>query len=91
MHSFTNLFSGSWAMPGTGYSPMGSALLIIVVIWSLVWKGFALWRAAENRSKIWFIFLLVLNTVGILEILYLFVFSKKKPMSQSPAPTEEKK
>jgi uncharacterized membrane protein YedE/YeeE len=43
-----------------------------------VWKGFALWRAAELKQKKWFIALLVINTIGILEILYLFVFSKPK-------------
>ena len=78
-------------MPGAGYSPLGSALLIAVVIWSLVWKGFALWRAAEKHSKVWFVVLLVINTLGILEILYLFVFSKMKSGAQSPIPTEEKK
>ncbi len=52
-------------------------VLAILVIWSLAWKGLALWRAAHLGSKIWFVVLLVVNTVGILEILYLYVFSKK--------------
>ena len=91
MHTFTNVFAGSWAMPGGNYSPTGSALLIAVVIWSLAWKGFALWRAAENRSKIWFNVLLVVNTLGILEILYLFVFGKKRSAFPLTTPTEEKK
>lgn len=52
-------------------------LIVIVAIWSLVWKGFALWRAGRENSPIWFIVLLVVNTVGILEIVYLFGFSKK--------------
>jgi hypothetical protein len=50
----------------------------LVIIWSLIWKGMALWKAARNSDKIWFIILLIINTVGILEILYIFVFSKKK-------------
>jgi methionyl-tRNA synthetase len=49
-----------------------------LVIWSLSWKGIALWKAAKNRSMPWFIALLLLNTVGILEIVYIFFFSKKK-------------
>ena len=52
--------------------------LIILLIWSAIWKGIALWKAAGNKDLKWFIALLVINTVGILEILYIYVFSKKK-------------
>ena len=57
-----------------------TAVIIIAVIgvWSLIWKGIALWKSAKNTHKIWFIALLVFNTVGILEILYIFLFSKIK-------------
>jgi hypothetical protein len=55
----------------------GFSLLIILAIWELVWKGLALWRAAQNRETGWFVAILVLNTIGILPILYLYVFSKK--------------
>ena len=40
--------------------------------------GIALWKAAINNHKKWFIMLLVINSLAILEILYIFVFSKKK-------------
>jgi hypothetical protein len=43
----------------------------------LPWKAWALWRAAQLKQKVWFVVLLVLNTMGILEIIYLFVISKK--------------
>lgn len=56
-----------------------SLLFMAVLVWSLVWKGMALWRAARMESKNWFVALLVVNTVGILDILYLYVFSKKSP------------
>lgn len=52
------------------------ALLFIILVWSLIWKGFALWKSARKSSKIWFIVLLVVNTIGILEILYIYIFSK---------------
>ncbi|KKS26334.1 MAG: hypothetical protein UU87_C0002G0013 [Parcubacteria group bacterium GW2011_GWA2_42_11] len=48
------------------------------LIWSLFWKGLALWRAGHLGQKYWFIILLVVNTAGLLEIIYLFYFSKKK-------------
>ena len=50
--------------------------LLLVSIWSLVWKGIALWKAGRKDQPIWFIVMLVVNTVGILEILYIFIFSK---------------
>jgi len=53
-------------------------LLVLVAIWTLPWKGVALWRAAKNKDKIWFVILLIVNTLGILEIVYIFIFSKKK-------------
>lgn len=52
------------------------ALLILVTIWALVWKGLALWQSGRRNQKIWFVALLIINTLGILEILYIFVFSK---------------
>lgn len=55
-----------------------TTLVAILVIWTLVWKGLALWRAARNGAKIWFIVLLIVNTVGILDIIYYFYASKKK-------------
>lgn len=55
-----------------------SNFLLLVVLWTLPWKGLALWKAARRGEQKWFIALLVLNTLAILEILYIFVFSKKK-------------
>lgn len=57
-------------------------LLYLVLIWSLIWKGLALWKAARQGQKVWYIALLIVNTLGILEILYIYVFSKmKKPQA----------
>ncbi|MFA6354287.1 MAG: DUF5652 family protein [Candidatus Paceibacterota bacterium] len=53
-------------------------LISLIFIWSIIWKGLALWKAAGRKEKWWFIVLLIVNTIGILEILYLFVFSKDK-------------
>lgn len=58
-----------------GISP---ALFALLVIWSIVWKGFALWKAAGLRQKAWFIIMLIINTVGILEIIYLLIYRKHK-------------
>ena len=53
-------------------------LFPIILIWSLVWKGLALWRSARLNHKTWFVFMLIINSLGILEILYLAFFGKIK-------------
>lgn len=55
-----------------------SVLIYILFIWSLIWRGLALWNAAKQSQRNWFIVLLILNTAGILEIIYLLRFSKKR-------------
>ena len=51
-------------------------LLAIFLLWSITWKGLALWKAAKRNSKFWFIIILILNTVGLLEIAYIFFLHK---------------
>ena len=53
-------------------------LLFALYIWTIILKGFALWRAANLKQRNWFIGLLLLNTLGILELVYLFFFATKK-------------
>jgi membrane protein YdbS with pleckstrin-like domain len=52
-------------------------IILVAILWTIPWKGIALWKAVKNNHKWWFIALLVINTLGILEILYIFIFSKK--------------
>jgi len=60
-------------------------VLILVIVWSFVWKGIALWKAARNNSLPWYIALLIINTLGVLEILYIFIFSKVKNKNNKDA------
>lgn len=53
-------------------------VILVLSVWSIIWKGLALWHAARLEQRNWFVTILVLNTVGILEIVYLFIFSKEK-------------
>jgi len=46
------------------------------LIWTLVWKGLALWKAASKKQFLWFILLLIINTSGLLEIAYIFFLNK---------------
>jgi methionyl-tRNA synthetase len=56
-------------------------LLLILVLWSIIWKGIALWKSARNESKVWFVIMLIVNTVGILEIIYIFAVANRKQVS----------
>ena len=58
-------------------SGYGLVLLSVLVLWSSVWKGIALWRAARDGSTAWYVILLLLNTAGILEIIYIFLISSQ--------------
>jgi hypothetical protein len=58
-------------------SPFWGTLLVVVAIWTVVWKGVALYTAGKNQQKAWFIFLLLLNDLGILSMVYLKWFQKR--------------
>jgi hypothetical protein len=57
-------------------------IIIVVMLWELIWKGVALWKCGRNNHLIWFIFILIFNTAGILPIIYIVFFSKKKAIKK---------
>ncbi len=66
-------------MPIDAFFKQHPGLLVIVIIcaiWSLIWKGVSLWNAGKRGDKAWFIILLVANTLGILDIIYLIFVAK---------------
>ena len=52
-------------------------LFIVITLWSIPWKGVALWKAAQLSHKKWFIILLLVNTFGILDIIYIRFVARK--------------
>jgi predicted membrane protein len=66
-------------------------LFVLILIWSYAWKLLALWKSARRHSVVWFIVLALINTVGILEILYIFVFSEMKLTPKKKIKTRPKK
>jgi UDP-N-acetylmuramyl pentapeptide phosphotransferase/UDP-N-acetylglucosamine-1-phosphate transferase len=68
----------NWPQGGLGIEAMGGGLVIfaVLLIWVMVWKGLALWHAARRGEKVWFVILLLVNTLGILEIIYLLAVVK---------------
>ena len=51
---------------------------ILAAVWTIPWKGVALWKAAKNGNRVWFVMLLLLNTLAILEMVYIFIVSKRE-------------
>ena len=52
-------------------------VIILISVWDGIWKIVALWKSARNKQLAWFILLAIINSVGILPILYIFVFAKQ--------------
>ena len=53
-------------------------ILIVLAIWESIWKAIALWKSGKNNQLAWFIFIFIINSAGILPILYIFFFQKNK-------------
>lgn len=62
---------------GITQSPFLFLLLIAVLIAELALKGYALWKAGNNKDKVWFVCLFIFNTMGILPLVYLFIKRKR--------------
>ena len=56
--------------------------IIALLVWELIWKGIALWKAGRNDQPAWFVILLLLNTAGILPILYLLFGQRDRNASK---------
>jgi len=63
------------------------SIIALITLWSLIWKAFALWKTARRGDWVWFLVFLVVNTAGILELLYLFVFSEPKGLLKDTSNT----
>lgn len=72
MNNFDSFFP-SYHFTGGFFGP----IFVLLMTWSLVWKGLALWKSARQGQNIWFVILLLVNTFGILDILYIYAFNKK--------------
>jgi len=76
-------FLGPWIIIG----------ILFLTIWDLVWKGISLWKSGRNNQLVWFIALLLVNSIGVLPIIYLLWFQKKEvsETGRTVNPTRSKK
>ena len=49
-----------------------SIVIILLLIWEIYWKAHALWIAARRGDKNFYIAILIINSLGILPIYYLY-------------------
>lgn len=64
---------------------LGAGLIlafILIAVWDLVWKAVGMWKSARNSQIAWFVCILIFNTAGILPILYIYVFQRKKSVKK---------
>lgn len=62
------MFAGA----GLGVLTVGFILLFVLMAAIVALKGYALWNAAKRGETAWFVVLLLINTMGILELIYLY-------------------
>ena len=65
------------------YSAGFVLLFVVIMIWSVIIKAIAMWRAARNSHKAWYVVMLLINTAGILEVIYLLTDGKKSSKAES--------
>lgn len=56
----------------------GKVVILLLMLWTLPWKGVSMWRAARNGHKVWFVALLLINSLAVVDIIYIVWFSRKK-------------
>ena len=69
----------SWVCPFLPVFGLFWLMIFLAVAWDMVWKGIALWKAGRNGHLVWFICIFIIDSIGILPIIYIFLFSQKKP------------
>jgi len=71
-------------------TPWMTALFVLALAWSGVWKAIALWKSARHNQLVWFVVLCIVNTLGLLEIIYLAFFQRKQVIAKA-APKKARK
>lgn len=70
MSLFNNELAKYFLVPAQYYT-LFTVLVLVLLFVVLLLKGLALWRSARKGQPIWFWIFIFVNTVGILEIIYL--------------------
>jgi methionyl-tRNA synthetase len=63
---------------GAGLGVGFIVLIIILAIAEMVLKGIALWKSARLEQTAWFVVLFIINTAGILPLIYILAVANPK-------------
>lgn len=66
-------------------TPSNRPFIYVLLVIDLVVRGFALYKSARKDQKIWFIALLLVNSLGLLPLVYLFMNRQSAIKPVSPA------
>lgn len=58
-------------------------LIALATLWDTAWKVAAVWTAVRRGQLKWVLPLIGINSVGLLPMAYIFVFSKKGDANDS--------
>ena len=53
-------------------------LLIVLALFEAVLKGIAMWKCGRNNQLVWYVFIFIFNTAGILPLVYLLFFTRNR-------------
>lgn len=69
-----------WRFNNGSYEGFGRlfGFMIPLMLLDLALRGYALWKSARKGQNIWFVFLLIVNSLGILPLIYLLLNRDKK-------------
>ncbi len=54
------------------------AWLLPLIIGDSILRGYSLWKASQSSRKYWFIALFIVNSLGLLPLIYLIFIDRKK-------------
>lgn len=74
-----------------GLAPIVFFLIVMVCLWEAAWKGIALWKSGKNKQLAWFVILFIFNTAGILPIIYILFFQKKRAVVENKSRRKKKR
>uniref|UniRef100_A0A7C4RAZ0 DUF5652 domain-containing protein n=1 Tax=candidate division CPR3 bacterium TaxID=2268181 RepID=A0A7C4RAZ0_UNCC3 len=74
MSTLYNFELAKYFMVPERFYTLFNVMLIVLLLVVLLLKGLALWRSARLNHNIWFWIFIFVNTLGILEIVYLIIY-----------------
>lgn len=65
------------ALESLNFAAMGLTWwIVLIIVWDLVWRVAGVWKSTKLNHPIWSVVFVLFQTVGIVPILYIFLFSK---------------